>query len=78
MTEPDDRTASASAPQEAAEALVALLDWAMANGVYLGRRMTRRDARGVRYGVGTYRPPNEDRWVVRWTKDGWVAEQETR
>lgn len=50
----------------------------MANGVYLGRRMTRRDARGVRYAVGTFRPPNEDRWTVRWTKDGWIAEEETR
>lgn len=65
-------------PQDVAEALAALLEYAMTHGVYLGRRMTRKDARGVRYSVGTFRPPNEDRWTVRWTKDGWIAEEETR
>lgn len=78
MSSEHDATVSVSAPQDVAEALAALLEYAMANGVYAGRRMTRRDARGVRYGVGTFRPPNEDRWVVFWTKDGWTAEREVR
>jgi hypothetical protein len=65
-------------PQDVAEALAALLEYAMANGVYLGRRLTRRDARGVRYGVGTFRPPNQDRWTVRWAKDGWITEREAQ
>lgn len=65
-------------PQDVAEALAALLTYATQHGLYLGRRMTRRQSRGTRHAVGTFRLPNEDRWVVRWTQDRWIAERETR
>lgn len=78
MTTTEPEGISIDGPAEVAQSLAALLEYAQEFGVYLGRKTTRKDARGLRYAIGTFRPPDEDRWLVRWTKDGWVAERETR
>jgi hypothetical protein len=73
-----DPPVSVDGPEEVATALAALLDYAQEFGVYLGRKTTRKDARGARYAVGTFRPPDDDQWLVHWTKEGWKAERMPR